>query len=152
MGLGEPAPSLGTQVPHLRGCLAGTAYDLMLMGSVLCHVRLGAVGSSNDSEEAQGLRGRVVPGAEPLFSVLDFLKEPVRLYLSTAGLGGGPGGCFRQRAEFPLQTPFLLGWSSDCLTRSYLCAHLSPSFRTTCFGVPDLANKNRDAQLNLDFR
>lgn len=109
MGLGEPAPSLGTQVPHLRGCLAGTAYDLMLMGSVLCHVRLGAVGSSNDSEEAQGLRGRVVPGAEPLFSVLDFLKEPVRLYLSTAGLGGGAGGMFPAKSRIPPPNTLPLG-------------------------------------------
>lgn len=60
--------------------------------------------------------------------------------------------CLRLRGELFSQTPFLLGWSWAWLTQSCLHAHLSPSFRTTCFGLPDLANKNRDAQLNLDFR
>lgn len=56
------------------------------------------------------------------------------------------------QAELLLLNPFLLVWSWAWPTQSYLCPHLSPSFRTTCFWLPDLANKNRDPQLNLDFR
>lgn len=75
------------------------------------------------------------------------------------GLGGAllcphPGwgwlvGVSQAEPLFP--TLFLLVRSWAWPTQSYLCAHLSPSFRTTCFWLPDLANKNRDAQLNLDF-
>lgn len=81
---------------------------------------------------------------------LDLLNE-----LSEAVLCPCPGlGCLVgvSRAEVLLLTPIFLVRSRAWPTQSYLCAHLSPSFRTTCFWLPDLANKNRDAQLNLDFR
>ena len=53
---------------------------------------------------------------------------------------GARWGCVRQGTELSFQTPFLLGPSWAWLTRSYLRAHLSPSSRTTCSGLPDLAS------------
>lgn len=53
--------------------------------------------------------------------------------LSLHGLGGTMGVSRAvSRALLPAPFPGVPSWA--WLTRSYLCAHLSPSFRTTCFG------------------
>ena len=46
------------------------------------------------------------------------------------GLAGGDRwGCGRQATKLSFQTPFLLVPSWAWLPQSYLCAHLSPSFK-----------------------